>query len=556
MLDLTIRSICPPIPAFVLALAAALPAQAGGVMVIGDRPPGSAPSSGVVAATGGDEFAVALRADGSLFAWGDPIHGQTGVPAGTGFAEVATGSNHGIARRNDGTLVGWGRNQLGQRTVPSGTFTRIAAAEDHSLGIRSNGTLAAWGDPSDGMANVPSGAFIAIACGDDHNVALRSNGSLVAWGSSEFAIQSVPSGSNFVAVASTEHTAFALRGDGTIAAWGSNEFNLVSGRPSGSFVSIAAGEHHVVARRSNGQVVAWGRNTHGELAIPAGTVAQTIGAGDGFTLIVADDLPGQPTGPGFDSTIYWRKLDDGRNGVWRVRGVSLELVQMLPTVDQSSGWFFVGAGWFDHAPGDGDHTPEAVWFHGPSGTVGLWKLDDDCGYEIKIVGTVDPTAGWRIAAIANVDGDLDDDIVWFNDLTGMVMAWIMDGDDVGGTSVVGQVPPSTSWILETSADYDDDGTDDLFWRDRATGRTGWWRIAQGTLQTTMITPYLVPDDSGWRACGRGHFNDDYFPDLLWRNELTGANGVWMMNGAGLRSGVGYLPTIAPSTGWDIVDSGS
>ncbi|MGA1392464.1 MAG: hypothetical protein ACO38W_04835, partial [Phycisphaerales bacterium] len=150
MLDLTIRSICPPIPAFVLALAAALPAQAGGVMVIGDRPPGSAPSSGVVAATGGDEFAVALRADGSLFAWGDPIHGQTGVPTGTGFAEIATGSNHGIARRNDGTLVGWGRNQLGQRTVPSGTFTRIAAADDHSLGIRSNGTLAAWGDPSDG----------------------------------------------------------------------------------------------------------------------------------------------------------------------------------------------------------------------------------------------------------------------------------------------------------------------------------------------------------------------------------------------------------------------
>ena len=91
---------------------------------------------------------------------------------------------------------------------------------------------------------------------------------------------------------------------------------------------------------------------------------------------------------------------------------------------------------------------------------------------------------------------------------------------------------------------------------QAAGRTGWWRIVQGTLQTTTITPHVVSDDSGWRVRGRGHFNDDFFPDLLWRNDDTGANGVWLMNGTGLRSGVGYLPTIAPSTGWDIVDSGS
>ena len=540
----------------ILAMAIGSSALAGGVLVIGDRPSGAAPASGIVETTGGDEFAVARRSDGTLVAWGQALYGQTQVPTGSNHVAIAAGSHHGLALRSDGTIVGWGLNTYGQRTPPSGSFSKIAAQGEHSLAIRTNGTLAAWGDPSDGMSNVPSGSYSAIACGDDHNIAVRTNGTLVAWGSNEHGIQSVPSGSNFVAVASTEHTGFALRSDGTIAAWGSNEFNLVTGRPSGSFTSIAAGEHHVVARRSNGQVVAWGRNTHGELAIPAGTTTEAIGAGDGFTLLVVEGNPGQPAGPGFESTIFWRKISDGRHGVWRVSGTSLELVQMLPTVSQSTGWNLVGTGWFDHAPGDGDHTPEAVWFHGPSGTVGLWKLDDDCGYEIKIVGTVDPTAGWRIAAIANVDGDLDDDIVWFNDLTGMVMAWIMNGDDVGGTSVVGQVPPSTSWMLETSADYDDDGTDDLFWWDQATGRTGWWRIVQGTLQTTMITSHVVPDSSGWRVCGRGHFNDDFVPDLLWRNDDSGANGVWMMNGAGAIGGIGYLPPIAPSTGWDIVDSGS
>ena len=48
MLDVSIRSILPRIPAAVIATAAAMPAHGGGVMVIGDRPSGTAPGDGTI----------------------------------------------------------------------------------------------------------------------------------------------------------------------------------------------------------------------------------------------------------------------------------------------------------------------------------------------------------------------------------------------------------------------------------------------------------------------------------------------------------------------------
>ena len=108
-----------------------------------------------------------------------------------------------------------------------------------------------------------------------------------------------------------------------------------------------------------------------ERRLDSGAILEAIGAGDGFTLLVVEGGTTPPAGPAFDSTIYWRKLSDGRNGVWRMNGTSLEFIQSLPTVAASSGWQFVGSGRFDHAPGDGDHTAEATcapWGHAVSQT--------------------------------------------------------------------------------------------------------------------------------------------------------------------------------------------
>jgi hypothetical protein len=89
---------------------------------------------------------LALRADGSLASAGGNSEWLEGnVPAGNDFVEVATGSWHCLAIKADGSVVAWGRNLHGESDVPRIISSRkksnvvaiaIAGAEGfHSLAI-------------------------------------------------------------------------------------------------------------------------------------------------------------------------------------------------------------------------------------------------------------------------------------------------------------------------------------------------------------------------------------------------------------------------------------
>lgn len=76
-------------------------------------------------ALGGD-FAVGVKADGTVWSWGTGFKGELGrgkkevnetpepIPGMTGFMEVAAGLNHVVALRKDGTVWTWGNNKEGQ----------------------------------------------------------------------------------------------------------------------------------------------------------------------------------------------------------------------------------------------------------------------------------------------------------------------------------------------------------------------------------------------------------------------------------------------------------
>jgi alpha-tubulin suppressor-like RCC1 family protein len=53
-------------------------------------------------------------------AWGDRCCGQTVVPAGlSGVTAIAAGDYSSLALKADGTVVAWGENRYGQTDVPA-----------------------------------------------------------------------------------------------------------------------------------------------------------------------------------------------------------------------------------------------------------------------------------------------------------------------------------------------------------------------------------------------------------------------------------------------------
>jgi alpha-tubulin suppressor-like RCC1 family protein len=232
---------------------------------------------------------------------------------------IAMGDYHSLALKSDGTVWAWGANYLGQ--LGDGTTTAslvpkqilssslseviaITAGYYHSLALKSDGTVWTWGKNSNGQLGdgtttnilVPKqvlSGVIAIAAGAFYSLALKSDGTVWGWGYNSdgelgdgtTTASLVPkqilssSFSGVIAIATGTYHSMALKSDGTVLAWGSNSNgqlgdgattdSLVPKQISSSSLSgvnaIAAGAYHSLALKSDGKVWAWGNNYSGQL---------------------------------------------------------------------------------------------------------------------------------------------------------------------------------------------------------------------------------------------------------------------------------------------------
>lgn len=249
----------------------------------------------------GYAHSVALKSDGTVWAWGDNTDYQLGDGTNTdrtlpvqatgltGMTAVAAGQNHTLALKSDGTVWAWGDNTFGQLgddvngihvnysptplLNPNLTgIIAIAAGTNFSMAVKSDGTVWTWGDDTHGQlgngVSVGGGVFTPvqviglsgiskIAAGDYHALAMASDGSKVwAWGSNSngqlgngTTVDSAtlvqvqltnPSGVTITNVAAGAYHSFALKSDGTVAGWGKNiAYQLGDGNNIDSSVPLA-----------------------------------------------------------------------------------------------------------------------------------------------------------------------------------------------------------------------------------------------------------------------------------------------------------------------------
>ena len=126
--------------------------------------------SDIIAISGGGDHSLALRSDGTVWAWGDNHSGQLGdgtkedkrtpvqVKDLSNVTAIFAGYVHNLALKSDGTVWAWGYNGYGQlgdgtttyRSTPvqvrdiSGIIA-ISGGGDHSLALGTDNTVWEWG---------------------------------------------------------------------------------------------------------------------------------------------------------------------------------------------------------------------------------------------------------------------------------------------------------------------------------------------------------------------------------------------------------------------------
>ena len=223
---------------------------------------------------------LALKADGSLWAWGSNTNGELGLSAkdsnshatparvgtATDWRSIIAGPHCSFAIKTDGTLWAWGRDSDGRiglgsdtsdRSVPTQVGTDndwkmvssgSAADTGYTLAVKTDGTMWAWGDNGGlqlGLGNNVSPRLAPaqvgtdtdwsqVAVGDEYAVAIKTDGSLWAWGQNgsgdlgigNYRWQDIPTpagaGTDWSSVTCLDDS-YALKTDGTLWAWGAND---------------------------------------------------------------------------------------------------------------------------------------------------------------------------------------------------------------------------------------------------------------------------------------------------------------------------------------------
>ncbi len=263
---------------------------------------------------------------------------------------------------------------------------------------------------------------------------------------------------------------------------------------------------------------------------------------------------------GYPDLLFRSNVNGAQNKVWIMNGVARASEAAITPDAASADWKIRGADDFNT-----DGRTDLVFWNQATGNVEFWIMNGTARTSLMPLsgGSVLPV-NWDLSATADFNHDTYADIVWRNFSSQKIVIWTLVT-----TVKTGSIIPSpdqavnANWMIVAALDYNADGNTDFLWYNSTSGKIVTWYMNASVVRTTG--QFTIPDAAGnanWKVVASSDYSRANVPatppygspDVVWRNETSGNQVIWHMDYSSARLAGEFTSPAAntPALDWTIV----
>lgn len=187
---------------------------------------------------------------------------------------------------------------------------------------------------------------------------------------------------------------------------------------------------------------------------------------------------------------------DGALALWRMDGTNR--LGSITLAQGTAGWRVAGLSDFND-----DGQTDILWHHG-QGLVVVWLMDNTTNgltaSNVVVLAEGRRVASWGIVGISDFDNDGQEDLLWQN-ASGRLAVWYMNQTELLRSELLPHMKNgSSSWNIVACADLNGDGEEDWVWYNKR-GQVAVWLMNNTDVTQAVLLNHGNPSGQGWRIVG-------------------------------------------------------